>query len=112
MLQQFGVSEKLNETKSTGSLRESCVTVSMELELGQTRKMSKFDSLKPILTLLENLLVREGLSQHQADMVVLDIAERLVTAGYGWDKILQYQSKVDFESLTSDFHLTAGRTSV
>ena len=66
----------------------------MELQLGQTRKMSKFDSLKPILTLLENVLVREGLSQHEADMVVLDIAERLVTAGYGWDKVLQYQAKV------------------
>ena len=87
----------------------------MELQLGQTRKMSKFDSLKPILTLLENVLVREGLSQHEADMVVLDIAERLVTAGYGWDKILQYQSKVDLnrsDSLTNYLHMTAGRTSV
>ena len=25
---------------------------------------------------------------------LLDIAERLITAGYGWDKILQYHSKV------------------
>ena len=56
--------------------------------------MSKFDSLKPILNLLETMFVKEGLTQHQADLLVLDIAERLVTAGYGWDKILQYQSKV------------------
>ena len=73
----------------------------MELELPQKNKMSKFDSLKPILSLLETMFVKEGLSQHQADLVVLDIAERLVTAGYGWDKILQYQSKVIIFSLPS-----------
>ena len=28
--------------------------------------------------------------------LLLDIAERLITAGYGWDKILQYHSKVSF----------------
>ena len=66
----------------------------MELDLRQRSKMSKFDSLKPILNLLETMFVKEGLTQHQADLLVLDIAERLVTAGYGWDKILQYQSKV------------------
>ena len=66
----------------------------MELDLRQNKKMSKFDSLKPILNLLETMFVKEGLTQHQADLLVLDIAERLVTAGYGWDKILQYQSKV------------------
>lgn len=66
----------------------------MELDLRQNKKMSKFDSLKPILNLLEAMFVKEGLNQHQADLLVLDIAERLVTAGYGWDKILQYQSKV------------------
>ena len=66
----------------------------MEFDLRQRSKMSKFDSLKPILSLLERMFVKEGLTQHQADLLVLDIAERLVTAGYGWDKILQYQSKV------------------
>ena len=71
----------------------------MEVELRQ-RKMSKFDSLKPILNLLETVFVREGLSQHEADLVVLDIAERLVTAGYGWDKVLQYQAKVGVTSVT------------
>ena len=66
----------------------------MEVELKHKRKMSKFDSLKPILNLLETMFVKEGLARHQADLLVLDIAERLVTAGYGWDKILQFQSKV------------------
>ena len=58
------------------------------------KKITKFDSLKPLLTLLESTLVTHGLDQRAADMVVLDIAERLVTAGYGWDKVLQYQAKV------------------
>ena len=73
----------------------------MELELRQGKKMSKFDSLKPILNLLEAMFVKEGLTQHQADLLVLDIAERLVTAGYGWDKILNYHCKVSHrENLT------------
>ena len=56
--------------------------------------MNKFDSLKPLLKLMESILVSHGQPQNHADLVVLDIAERLVTAGYGWDKIIQYQSKV------------------
>ena len=101
---------KLNETKSTearGKLRR----VAMELELRQGKKMSKFDSLKPILNLLETMFVKEGLAQHQADLLVLDIAERLVTAGYGWDKILQFQSKVT-EYLVFHFHQGVLRTKI
>ena len=56
--------------------------------------MNKFESLKPLLKLMESILVSHGQPQKHADLVVLDIAERLVTAGYGWDKIIQYQSKV------------------
>ena len=56
--------------------------------------MSKFDSLKPISNYMETLLVTGGLTQHRADLVVLDITERFVTAGFGWDKVLQYHSKV------------------
>lgn len=66
----------------------------MDVEVRPKKKMSKFDSLKPITNYLEVLLVRHGLSQHNADLVVFDIAERFVTAGFGWDKVLQYHSKV------------------
>ena len=58
------------------------------------RKMSKFDSLKPISNYLETLMVSHGLDQSQADLLVLDISQRLVTAGFGWDKVLQYHGKV------------------
>ena len=58
------------------------------------RKMSKFDSLKPISNYLETLMVSHGLSQSKADLLVLDITERFVTAGFGWDKVLQYHGKV------------------
>ena len=74
----------------------------MELDLRQNKKMSKFDSLKPILNLLEAMFVKEGLTQHQADLLVLDIAERLVTAGYGWDKILNYHCKVSHRKNISE----------
>ena len=66
-----------------------------ELELKPSkRKMSKFDSLKPISNYLETLMVSHGLSQSKADLLVLDITERFVTAGFGWDKVLQYHGKV------------------
>ena len=58
------------------------------------RKMSKFDSLKPISNYLETLMVSHGLNQSKADLLVLDITERFVTAGFGWDKVLQYHGKV------------------
>ena len=66
----------------------------MDVEVRPKKKMSKFDSLKPISNYLETLLVSHGLTQHRADLVVLDIAERFVTAGFGWDKVLQYHAKV------------------
>ena len=65
-----------------------------DIEARPKKKMSKFDSLKPISTFLENLFVKYGLVQQKADLVVFDITERFVTAGFGWDKILQYHSKV------------------
>ena len=66
----------------------------MDVQVRPKKKMSKFDSLKPISNYLENLLVSPGLTQHRADLVVLDITERFVTAGFGWDKVLQFHSKV------------------
>ena len=65
-----------------------------DVESRPKKKMSKFDSLKPISTFLENLFVKQGLAQQKADLIVFDITERFVTAGFGWDKILQYHSKV------------------
>ena len=67
----------------------------MDVELRPKKKMSKFDSLKPISNYLETLLVSHGLTQISADLVVLDITKRFVTASFGWDKVLQYHSKVN-----------------
>ena len=69
-------------------------SLNVDVEIRPKKKMSKFDSLKPISNFLESLLVSHGLTQHRADLVVLDIAERFVTAGFGWDKVLQYHAKV------------------
>ena len=48
----------------------------------------------------------------EADSVVIDIGERFVTAGYGWDKILQYQSKVRKTFLDIDYMILSGRAPV
>ena len=78
-----------------GVKRERCSSLnSLDVEVRPKKKMSKFDSLKPISNYLETLLVSNGLSQHRADMVAIDILERFVTAGFGWDKMLQYHAKV------------------
>ena len=79
-------------------------SLNVDVEIRPKKKMSKFDSLKPISNFLESLLVSHGLTQHRADLVVLDIAERFVTAGFGWDKVLQYHAKVSllFHSCTSE----------
>ena len=75
----------------------------MEIEYTR-KKLNKFESLKPVLKLLESLLVSHGMGAQDAGMVVLEIAERLVTAGYGWDKIIQYQSKVRIKLGKNKFH--------
>ena len=57
------------------------------------KKMSKFDSLRPISAFLEGLLVNYGSPRAKADLVVFDITDRLVTAGYNWDKTLMCHAK-------------------
>lgn len=57
------------------------------------KKMSKFDSLRPISAFLESLLVNYGSPRAKADLVVFDITDRLVTAGYNWDKTLMCHAK-------------------
>merc|ERR1719412_1572535 len=57
------------------------------------KKMSKFDSLRPISAFLGSLLVNYGSQRTQADLVVFDITDRLVTAGYNWDKTLMVHAK-------------------
>ena len=84
----------------------------MEGEVRPRRRMSKMDSLKPILNMMESQLLSHGIQQLTANHIVqghikslsrqvtifpskprAEIAERLVTAGYGWDKILNYHTK-------------------
>ena len=74
--------------------RDRSTSSSMDVERRPKKKMSKFYTLKPISNYLENLLVSHGLTENRADLVVLDITERFVTAGFGWEKVLQYHSKV------------------
>ena len=46
-------------------------TGSMEVEVKPKKKMSKFDSLKPVLNMLETFLVSHGVERHRAGTIVL-----------------------------------------
>ena len=85
--------EAIQEQQRLKRIREDEQREELEVRPSK-RKMSKFDSLKPISNYLETLMVSHGLSQSKADLLVLDITERFVTAGFGWDKVLQYHGKV------------------
>ena len=85
--------EEMQEQQRLKRIREEEAREDLEVRPSK-RKMSKFDSLKPISNYLETLMVSHGLSQSKADLLVLDITERFVTAGFGWDKVLQYHGKV------------------
>ena len=87
--------EAMREQQQRVKRSRNVDTIKEEVEMRPSkRKMSKFDSLKPISNYLETLMVSHGLGQSRADLLVLDITERFVTAGFGWDKVLQYHGKV------------------
>ena len=68
---------------------------SSSVETGRSRsKISKLESLKPVGNYLTSLLSEHGLSSIKSRVVVNDILDRLVTGGYGWDKMILYHAKV------------------
>ena len=72
---------------------------SSSIENGRSRsKISKHDSLKPVGNYLTSLLTEHGLSSSKTKVVVSDMLDRLVTGGYGWDKMVLYHAKVSKES--------------
>ena len=56
--------------------------------------MSKADSLKPIFNYLCTQLPTQGMTNSKARVVVTDMMDRMVTGGYGWDRVIQYHAKV------------------
>ena len=64
--------------------------------------MSKADSLKPICNYLCTLLPTHGMTSGKARMVVTDMMDRLVTGGYGWDRVIQYHAKVSIHHIILD----------
>ena len=65
------------------------------METGRSRsKISKFESLKPVGNYLTSLLIEHGVSSIKSRVVVTDMLDRLVTGGYGWDKMILYHAKV------------------
>ena len=69
------------------------------MEKGRPRpKISKAESLKPVGKYLASLLTEHGLSSSKTKLVVTDMLDRLLTAGYGWDKMILYHAKVSMDS--------------
>ena len=66
---------------------------SLEVVPQPKKKMTKLESLRPISAHIETLLVSHGCIKDKAKRVVGDIADRLVTAGFSWDKILMCHTK-------------------
>ena len=67
--------------------------------------MSKADSLKPISNYLCTLLPTHGMASTKARIVVTDMMDRLVTGGYGWDRVMQYHAKVSILHTTNKYSI-------
>ena len=86
---------------------------SSSAETGRPRqKISKADSLKPIGHYLCSLLPSHGLGRSKTKLVVADMMDRMVTGGYGWDKVILYHAKVGRNIVTNIQGLTTGRRQV
>ena len=67
---------------------------SSSVEERPRRKLSKSESLKPVSNYLSSLLSAHGMVSIDTKVVVGDMMDRLVTGGYGWDRVIQYHARV------------------
>ena len=67
-------------------------TSPMEVEVRPKKKMSKFDSLRPILNMLETFLLSHAVTRHRAQTVVLgnDVKHEIILDD---DKYIMHLSK-------------------
>ena len=71
---------------------------SSSVEERPRRKLSKSESLKPVSNYLSSLLSAHGMVSIDTKVVVGDMMDRLVTGGYGWDRVIQYHARVSEEA--------------
>ena len=67
--------------------------MSAERERSLSKKFAKYDNLRPLSNFILTSLEHHHLPHFKTKKIVGEIIDRIVTAGYNWDKILYYHSK-------------------
>ena len=68
-------------------------SMSAEQEKSLNKKFAKYDNLRPLSNFILSSLEHHHLPHFKTKKIVGEIIDRIVTAGYNWDKILYYHSK-------------------
>merc|ERR1712130_166631 len=66
---------------------------SKETERNLNKKFAKYENLRPLSNCLLNSLNEEKVPHFKTKKIVGEIVDRIVTAGYNWDKILYFHTK-------------------
>ena len=81
--------EKKNERKKARKSKSP----SIEEEKLTNKKFAKFENLRPMSNFLLSILGEHSVPHFKTKKIVGDIIERIVIAGYDWERIRNYQSK-------------------
>ena len=81
--------EKKNERKKSRKSKSP----SVEEEKLTNKKFAKFENLRPMSNFLISILSDYKVPHFKTKKIVGDIIERIVIAGYDWERIRNYQSK-------------------
>ena len=68
-------------------------STSKENDRSISKKFAKFENLRPLSNCLLTSLDNHNVPHFKTKKIVGEIVERIVTAGYNWDKILYYHAK-------------------
>ena len=68
-------------------------SMSQEREKSLTKKFAKYDNLRPLSNFILSALESYEVPHFKTKKIVGEIIDRIVTAGYSWDKLLCYHSK-------------------
>ena len=66
---------------------------SKETDKNLSKKFAKYENLRPLSNCLLNTLADEKVPHFKTKKIVGEIVDRIVTAGYNWDKILYFHTK-------------------
>ena len=90
MLKSKKSSDKKEQPKKRKSPSRS---TSKENDRSVSKKFAKFENLRPLSNCLLSSLDTHNVPHFKTKKIVGEIVERIVTAGYNWDRILYYHAK-------------------